>query len=56
MRAFMHACVCTCLLDCFVPCFVMGHVLQFGEIGHKRVHYYYYYLWFALLCFRVIYP
>ena len=22
----------------------MGHVLHFGEIAHKRVHYYYYYL------------
>ena len=28
--------------DCvLVLCFVMGYVLQFGEIAHKRVHYYY---------------
>ena len=29
--------------DCaLVLCFVMGYVLQFGEIAHKRVHYYSY--------------
>ena len=32
--------------DCFdsvlVLCFVMGYALQFGEIAHKRIHYYYY--------------
>ena len=25
---------------CFVLCFVMGYVFQFGEVAHKRVHYY----------------
>ena len=27
-----------------VLCFVMGYVLQFGEIAHRRVHYYYIYI------------
>ena len=31
--------VCVCVHECFKKvCFVMGFVLQFGEIRHKRVH------------------
>ena len=41
----VHVCVCACarasLFGCSILCFVMGYVLQFGEIAHKRVHYYY---------------
>ena len=38
-------CVCVCVhvltfvLTVWVLCFVMGYVLQFGEIAHRRVHY-----------------
>ena len=44
VRAGMCACVCAhrSFLTALVLCFVMGCVLQFGELAHKRVHYYYY--------------
>ena len=36
-------CVCVCVCVCvLVFCFVMGYGLQFGEVAHKRVLYYYY--------------
>ena len=45
VRACMHACVsvCVCVLleVCFDCVLVLCFVLQFGEIAHKRVHYYY---------------
>ena len=31
-------CVCVCVL---ILCFVMGYVLKFGEIAHKKIPYYY---------------
>ena len=51
VRACVRACVLACVLACVRACvlcvefglvlyFVMGYVLQFGEIAHKRVHYY----------------
>ena len=46
--AFVCLCVCVCVRararrSLFWRCFsfVMGYVLQFGEIAHERVHYYY---------------
>ena len=50
---YVHVCVCVCVcvractcvevcFDCvLVLCFVMGYVLQFGKIAHRRVHFYY---------------
>ena len=45
VRARARACVLAeVCFDCvLILCFVMGYVLQFGEMAHKRVHYYYYY-------------
>ena len=42
MRACVRACVCAhaSLLYVLVLCFVMGYVLQYGEMAHKRVHSY----------------
>ena len=34
---FGGLCVCVQIcFDCFVLCFVIGYVLQFGEVTHKR--------------------
>ena len=59
VRVCVRACVCVCMCVCvcvcvcvitdvcfdcaLVLCFVTSYGLQFGELAHKRVHYYYYY-------------
>ena len=44
MCVCMHIQVKVCFDCVLVLCFVLGFVLQSGEIAHKRVHCYYYYI------------
>ena len=48
VRVCVHACMHVCsqkfVLTVLVFCFVMGYVLQFGEIAHKRIHLNYYFI------------
>ena len=48
VRACVRACTCAHInlfWLCFILCFVMGYVLQFGDMGHTRIHYYYISSW-----------
>ena len=51
----VSVCVCVCVYFVLILCFVMGYVLRFGEIAHKRAHCYYYFSFVSFVVPMVVY-